>query len=166
MLFMQQEQQQIQQRNQRMQLLIKAMVNSQRQTSTNPPIQTYDELQDLNVNRAQFNFIAKNQNWTDVQKQDELIPISRKAANKVIARLAENQEVITYHYVDKALLKICGVRKSQLQKKAQFYPANEAENQSEEDFARQVEILGLDWFPELSEERIQSQLFKVFVKGL
>jgi len=59
-----------------------------------------------------LNVIAQNQNWTDMQKRDELIP-------KLTGKAAQAQQ-----------------------------------------------ILGRECFPELSEERIQSQLFKVFVKEL
>ena len=166
MLFMQQQQQQIQQQNQQMQLLIEATLNSHRSTQSKPLIQTYDGTQDYNVYRAQFNVIAQNQNWTDMQKRDELIPKLTGKAAQVLARLVENHDVITYQILDEALVKGCSVRKSQHQKEAEFYTAKQKSDQSEEDFARQVEILGRECFPELSEERIQSQLFKVFVKGL
>ena len=58
------------------------------------------------------------------KKRDELIPKLTGKAAQVLARVAENHDVITYQILDEALVKGCSVRKSQHQKEAEFYNKN------------------------------------------
>lgn len=126
----------------------------------------YDGTMDYAIYRVQFQKLAQNNKWTELDKETALIGALTGEAAKVINNLHHRNMPITFHNLDEALLKSFAREQSLWERKLAFESITQSDTQTIGEFAREIEIKGRAYMRDMQEKDIQEALVERFINGL
>ena len=129
-------------------------------------LKSYDGSQDFHVYETQFQTVARNNQWSEERKRDELLnALTGKAANNVfqIEELRNNPSI---QQLLETLRKLYGRKYTIWERLQEFQTIKQDKDQSLQDFAKDVEVKDHVALPQLPSKELNQLMVQAIVKGV